>query len=142
MTFARTRPLIRLTCAAAALSAFAACGEEPSSPSKSVAPSRSSSTPSATLPAAREQPPAVAEEKKMGGSASERDAALARRVKEALLAKPDLKGHGIDITARGGAVTLFGTADSLAHRKLAEDIASGIDGVKSVENKLVIASGS
>ena len=131
---------IRMSCrivAAAALLGLAGCGQEP-------APKPAASGPTAAVkpPAeSKAEPEAVPAEKK-AQSKSESDRALARRVKDALLAKPGLKAHGIDISADNGAVTLFGTADSLANRKMAGDIASGIEGVKSVENKLVVASGS
>ncbi|HUF81358.1 MAG TPA: BON domain-containing protein [Burkholderiales bacterium] len=138
MTTAQSKRIFRLTGAAAgaALLGLAACGQEapsPTTPPASRQPANSAA-PMAAVPAAPVEGKSAA--------ASESDRALARRVKDALLARPALKGHGIDITARGGAVTLFGTADSVANRKLAGDIAAGIEGVNSVENKLVVASGS
>jgi hyperosmotically inducible periplasmic protein len=126
--------------AAALVVTLAACGKEPSSP-----PPPKVSTPAitpATQPAAAAQTSVVTPEAKKSAPSSDRDAALARRVKEALLGKPALKAHGIDITARGGVVTLFGTADSLANRNLAGETASGVEGVTSVDNRLAIASGS
>ena len=125
------------TLAAAALLGLAACGQEP-------APKPGASGPTAAVkpPAESKAAPDAAPAENKPRSRSEGDRALARRVKDALLAKPDLKAHGIDITADNGVVTLFGTADSLANRKMAGDIASGIEGVRSVENKLVVASGS
>ncbi len=143
MTTARSKRIFRLTGAAAgaALLGLAACGQEAPSPTTPPASRQPANTaaPQATAPKAA-VPAAPVEGK--AAAASESDRALARRVKDALLARPALKGHGIDITARGGAVTLFGTADSIANRKLAGDIAAGIEGVNSVENKLVVASGS
>jgi hyperosmotically inducible protein len=123
--------------ATAALLGLAGCGQDP-------APKPGASGPTAAVkpPAQPKAAPEAAPAEKKPQSKSEGDRALARRVKDALLAKPDLKAHAIDITADNGAVTLFGTADSLANRKMAGDIASGIEGVKSVENKLVVASGS
>lgn len=123
--------------AVAALLGLAACGQEPAS----KAPAASGRT-AIKPPAESKASPEAAPVEKKAQSKTEGDRALARRVKDALLAKSDLKAHGIDITADNGVVTLFGTADNLANRKMAGDIASGIEGVKSVENKLVVASGS
>ncbi|HEX9674295.1 MAG TPA: BON domain-containing protein [Burkholderiales bacterium] len=70
------------------------------------------------------------------------DKALAGRVKAALVAERNLNAHGIDVTAKDGAVTLFGTAETRLRRDMAEKIAARVDGVKSVENKLAIVAGS
>lgn len=137
MTNAQRFP-IRLSyrvAAALTLLALAGCGQE--------APKAPASGPTAAVKPPAAAPGASAEPaEKKAQSRTDADRALARRVKDALLAKAELKAHGIDITADGGVVTLFGTADSLASRKMAGDVASGIEGVKSVENRLVVASGS
>ncbi len=70
------------------------------------------------------------------------DRVLAERVKDALLAEKSLNAHGIDVDAKGGAVTLFGTVENKAKREQAAKIAAGVDGTRSVENKLVILAGS
>jgi len=70
------------------------------------------------------------------------DAALAAKVKSALGAEKGLNAHAIDITARDGAVTLFGTADTPALRDKATKIAAGVEGVKSVENRMAVVKGS
>ena len=134
MTTARTRifpsyPILGL----AALLALTACGQE--------SPKAPLGTTAAVKPPAESKAAPAAPAETKAQSRTDVDRALARRVKDALVAK-DLKAHGIDITADNGVVTLFGTADSLASRKLAGDIASGIEGVTSVENRLVVASGS
>jgi hypothetical protein len=135
MTTARTRifpsyPILGL----AALLALTACGQE--------SPKAPLGTTAAVKPPAESKAAPAAPAETKAQSRTDVDRALARRVKDALVAKADLKAHGIDITADNGVVTLFGTADSLASRKLAGDIASGIEGVTSVENRLVVASGS
>lgn len=127
------------TAAAIALLAVAGCGQE--SPKAPLGTPASGPTAAVKPPLEPKAAPAEPAEKK-AQPRTDADRALARRVKDALLAKGELKAHGIDITADNGVVTLFGTADSLANRKMAGDIASGIEGVKSVENKLVVASGS
>jgi osmotically-inducible protein OsmY len=40
-----------------------------------------------------------------------------------------------------GVVTLKGTADSQENRQKAEQIASAVDGVRTVKNELVVISG-
>lgn len=75
-------------------------------------------------------------------AAEKENAALAAKVKSALAADKGLKIFAIDISASGGGVTLFGTVDSSANRDKAARLASSVDGVKSVTNKLVLVSGS
>jgi hyperosmotically inducible protein len=68
------------------------------------------------------------------------DAAITAKVKSALLADPDVKGLRIDVDTRNGVVTLNGTADQRANVDKATSIARGIDGVKSVQNRLTVKS--
>jgi len=70
------------------------------------------------------------------------NALLAAKVKSALGADPALKMLAIDAGASDGVVTLYGTADTRAHREKAAQVASGVAGVKSVKNELVIVAGS
>ena len=66
------------------------------------------------------------------------DAAITGKVKSALIADPDIKALRIDVDTKDGVVTLNGTADSSAHSDQAATVARGVDGVKSVENRLTI----
>jgi osmotically-inducible protein OsmY len=68
--------------------------------------------------------------------------ALAARVKAALIAAPGLKSSAIDVDATNGVVTLVGTAENRDKRDLAEQLASNVEGVASVRNRIVVASGS
>ena len=70
------------------------------------------------------------------------DAAVTAKVKSALITEPDVKALAIDVNTQDGVVTLLGTVDSLAKRDKATQIASSVDGVKSVTNNLKIISGS
>ena len=70
------------------------------------------------------------------------DSALAAKVKSALGADPALRLLAIDTGVAGGVVTLYGTADTRAHREKAAQVASNVPGVKSVSNQLVIVAGS
>ena len=70
------------------------------------------------------------------------DAALAARVKEALVAQGDTNARGIDVVANNGVVTLFGTSFTPEQRKRALTIAAAVPGVKTVESRLKIVAGS
>ena len=68
--------------------------------------------------------------------------ALAERVKRALEDESRIQAAAIDVTASSGTVTLWGTAASDDERARATRVAARIQGVKWVDNKLAIASGS
>src|SRR6266850_3013412 len=70
------------------------------------------------------------------------DSTLAAKVKSALGADPALKFLAIDAGASEGVVTLYGTANNRALREKAAQVASKVEGVKSVRNELVIVAGS
>ena len=70
------------------------------------------------------------------------DKELAAKVKSALGSDASLKTLAIDAGATNGVVTLWGTADTRAHRDRAARVASEVPGVKSVKNELVIVAGS
>ena len=67
---------------------------------------------------------------------------LASKVKSALHTTPGLEALAVDIVAADGVVTLFGTADSRESLEKAARVASGVPGVKSVQNKIVVVRGS
>jgi hyperosmotically inducible protein len=50
----------------------------------------------------------------------------------------DVKGTGIDVEVKDGAVTLIGKVESDKIRSRAEKLAKKVKGVKSVENKLTV----
>ena len=66
------------------------------------------------------------------------DAAITAKVKTAFLADPDVKGLQVDVDTRGGVVTLSGALDKTANVDRASTLAKGIEGVKSVENRLTV----
>lgn len=66
------------------------------------------------------------------------DATITSKVKTALLADPDISGLKINVDTAGGVVKLKGEVKSMTLRKKAESIAKGVDGVKKVDNQLVI----
>jgi osmotically-inducible protein OsmY len=115
---------------------------------KSLWKSEDTANPSSTL--AQPAPPAEAkiEVAKPGAARTveapkaDEDSMLAEKVKSALADDPALKLLAIDAGASGGVVTLYGTANTLANREKAARVASGVPGVKSVKNQLVIVAGS
>jgi hypothetical protein len=67
---------------------------------------------------------------------------LAKRVMRALEDEGKIQAAAIDVTARGGVITLWGTAATQDEKQRASRVAYRVIGVTSVENKLAIASGS
>ena len=71
------------------------------------------------------------------------DEALSAKVKSALIAEQTLsQSLGIDVAAAGGEVTLKGVARNHSDREKAMQVASSVEGVRSVRNDLVVNSGS
>jgi BON domain-containing protein len=64
---------------------------------------------------------------------------LAARVKRAL---EDSKLPGVDVTAAEGVVILWGTTATTGERSRAGKIATKVEGVKSVENRVAVVTGS
>ena len=126
------------TVVAAALLAYAlsGCGQEPL-PKPVV-----KAVPVPVAPVNQDAEKAEAAKQAAAAARAAADKELAGRVKAALGAERNLNAHGIDVTARDGAVTLYGTAETRVRRDMAERIAAKVDGVKSVENKLAIVAGS
>jgi len=70
------------------------------------------------------------------------DSAITVKIKTALLADPDIKSLKIDVDTQDGVVTLSGTVPSATNAARAAQVAKGVDGVKSVQNRLAVkASG-
>jgi BON domain len=120
---------------------LAACGDKPPA-QPAVRPVEPASVRLDSQPA----PPAVIVEQKAAKSIevakANENTALVAKVRSALADDPVLMRLAIDAVAADGAVTLVGTADTLAHRNKAAQVASAVAGVKSVKNNLVILSGS
>jgi osmotically-inducible protein OsmY len=70
------------------------------------------------------------------------DELLAAQVKSALRDSRKVDGQGVGVTVAGGVVTLYGTASAPEESRRIEKLVAGLEGVKSVVNKLVIVRGS
>ena len=107
---------------------------EPEAPARPAAPAKAESKPSLPKsPTAAGKPPRSA--RPIG------DSELAAKVKSAVLAEP-LSALLFNVNVANGVVTLSGTADTHETRDKAARAASGVEGVKSVNNKIAVISGS
>ena len=71
-----------------------------------------------------------------------RDATVAANVDAMLLWNQYTDGLDIDVAAKGGVVTLTGTADTEGARSRATSIALGVDGVDTVVNRMRVDPGA
>jgi len=127
----------RLAVALAFALGVAVCQDKPTEKTSGVVDSaRIASKPAVT---AEEN---LAPENDAAKRAAAADTALAERVKAALGADPSLSALAVDVAATGNAITLHGTADNTANRDKASLVALGVQGVNSVENRIVIVRGS
>jgi BON domain len=140
------RPSRRTLAAAGALALLlAGCGEDsPPPPPKpqaaAPAPAPQAQPAPAPAPIASAAPaPAPAVEKIYK---PDPDKALAAKVQDALRGALGPIADGIDVTASGGRVTLWGTVPETAKRGKALRAAAGVKGVKSVKDNMAIVSGS
>jgi len=73
---------------------------------------------------------------------SDPDAALAEKVARSLGIDAGTLPYGVEVTAKGGRVELWGAVDSSVARKRFELIAAGVVGVRAVENHIRIDPGA
>ena len=116
---------------------LAACGDDPPPPKPVAKAPAPAAAPAAPAPDAKTDVVKPAADARAGA-----DRSLAARVKEALLADKSLNAHGIEVDAKDGVVTLFGTVANKARREQAAKVAARVDGARSVDNKLVVVAGS
>lgn len=123
-------PLICAVLAAAGM--LAACGE----PKRAAAPAAAAPAASVPAPAPAPAPAATAP------AVPDPDKALASKVKAALAGDKGVIAHLIDVSAKAGKVTLWGTVNNEKERARAAALAGSVAGVNAVENKLNIVAGS
>ena len=113
---------------------LAACGDDtPKPPAKPAAP-----PPQAAAPTPPPPPPEVKPEPPKPDPNKE----LADRVKRALESEAKIQAAGIDVTAKDGRVSLWGTTTTAAERRRAEAAAKKVEGVSGVDNQLKVVKGS
>lgn len=118
------RPLAVTTLSAVALAALAAC-----SPSER---DQASATASKAAQTARTETTRAA----AGAEKTLDDAAITTKVKTTLLADAQVKGTQINVDTSSGNVTLSGNVATSSEKMRAEQLAQGVEGVKSVQNNL------
>jgi hyperosmotically inducible protein len=70
------------------------------------------------------------------------DSAITARVKASYMNDDRLKGSHIKVTTTNGVVTLTGSAASAASKDAAEQLARGVDGVRSIDDEVMTPSSS
>lgn len=70
------------------------------------------------------------------------DMGITAKVNAALVADDQLKATQINVDTRDGQVTLSGQAPDTASRERATTLAAAVDGVKQVNNQLVVSRSS
>jgi osmotically-inducible protein OsmY len=138
----RGRGALSAVTAVAAVLSLAAC-DKIESWWKGEPPAQAQQAPAeGKIDVARANPVEAAKPVEPAAPAVDENKELAGKVKSALGADPALKMLAIDAGAYDGVVTLYGTADNKKNRDKAAKVASGVPGVKSVNNQLVIVAGS
>jgi hyperosmotically inducible protein len=123
----------------AAASLLAACEKKTTvtdTPAGSSATTSTTTTVSPSTAASSAMAATASAMDKVGDAAG--DTLITGKVKTLLLADTDVKGLKIDVDTKNGIVSLSGTADTAGHSDKATTIAKGVDGVKSVDNKLTV----
>ena len=113
---------------------LAACGDDNPKPApKPAAPPPQAAAPATPPPApeVKPEPPKPDPNKELAGA-----------VKRALESEAKIQAAGIDVTANGGKVTLWGTTTTAAERRRAENVAKKVQGVTAVDNQLKVVKGS
>ena len=68
------------------------------------------------------------------------DSVIATNTKTKLISDSLIKARYIDIDVLNGIVYIIGVVESVSQKRMAGDIARGIEGVKKVENQLIIGT--
>jgi len=121
--------------ATALILGLAACGDSAPPPKPAAAPTPP--PPQAPAPVAQ-APEAKAPEAPKPDPNKE----LVRRVKQALESDGKVQAAAIDVTAKEGRVSLWGTAATGGERTRAAQIAAKVEGVASVDNQIKVVKGS
>jgi len=118
----------------ASILALAACGDSP-------AP-KPAAQPAAPPPQAATPAPKAPEAKAPEAPKPDPNKELAQRVKRALEGEAKIQAAAIDVTAKDGRVSLWGTAATAGERNRAAQVASKVEGVSSVDNQIKVVKGS
>jgi len=130
--------------AVALISTLAACSEPAPPAPKPAAPATPPPKAEAPAPKPEAKAPEAPKPEAKAPEAPKPDPnkELAQKVKQALEGEAKIQAAAIDVTAKDGRVTLWGTAASAAERNRAGQIAAKVEGVSSVDNQLKVVKGS
>ena len=70
------------------------------------------------------------------------DSVIAGKIKTKLIGDEFVKARHIDVDVLKGVVYLIGVTESVSQKRMAADIARGVEGVRRVENQLVVGKTS
>ena len=70
------------------------------------------------------------------------DSVISTTVKSKMIADEFVKARHIDVDVLNGVVFLIGVVESESQKRMAADIARGVDGVRLVENQLLVGKTS
>ena len=124
--------------------ALAGCEKRDTTTTTTTPPSTTTTTSSTTMAPSPTASAVVGDMAASAGAMASRagdavaDAAVTAKVKTAFLADTDVKGLQIDVDTKDGVVTLNGAVTGATNVDKAATIAKGIDGVKSVNNRLTV----
>jgi hyperosmotically inducible periplasmic protein len=74
----------------------------------------------------------------MGCNRGPNDETLTQQVKAKISADPALATQPVNVSVKDGVVTLAGNVNTATNKAKAEDLAKGVNGVKSVTNSLAV----
>ena len=74
----------------------------------------------------------------MGCNRGPNDETLTQQVKAKISADPALATQPVNVSVKDGVVTLAGNVNTATNKAKAEDLAKGVEGVKSVSNSLSV----
>jgi hyperosmotically inducible protein len=121
--------------ALASILALAACGD-------SKPPAKPAAQPASPPPQAAAPETKAPEVKPPEAPKPDPNKELAQRVKQALEGDRKVQAGAIDVTAKDGRISLWGTTATADERNRAGQIAAQVSGVASVDNQLKVVKGS
>ncbi len=142
----KTMNILALTLAVAAATGLAACGKNDNTTTGQKVDAAIQKTEQKTDAAAARTGEAMkdagqaASNAVAGAASSVSDSMITGAVKTKLAADTDLSALNINVDTAYGKVTLNGTAPSETARERATTLAKTVDGVKDVDNKLVVGA--
>lgn len=80
----------------------------------------------------------VAEDERSIGTMVD-DSVILTTVKSKMIADEFVKARHINVDVSNGVVYLIGTVDNASQKRMAADIARSVEGVRRVENKLIVS---